>query len=626
MSNLYTMFDGVFYLNLPERYDRNDRIKSRLANAGLEGVCRFPAIRVPHHPEMGCALSHLSLIGYAFQQGMESILIFEDDAVFCENFIAKANKYLSDVPDNWEMIYFGGMSWIPNGENQFYNKRPKDFRPNHLQGNCYRVVNGWQTHAYAIKTKMFAEAYWMDDLRIPIDEAYINFIHKAWDLDSSYHYNCYGIMDGGDEFELEWGLIRQDDSVSDIEKYRKRKAVGDDWEDIRVSCFPNGEKLLESGDKNLAMKEFERGALLSCPRCQEELSTGNPLWRSVHEVSKRLPFQFTGSVSVVIPCYNDEQNLYRSVGSVVAQETEVDVEVVIVNDGGDKEKFDEVVFHLKKMCEFPIIVETTENRGPSAARNRAVELSSHPWLLLLDSDDYLTTGYIEKGMSALKHGADVVFTDIESAIGGEKNIEYHPLEIRYGNQLPMTSIVRKSLWQYLGGLDDNMKLGFEDWEFWIRCTKYGARFVKAEGTGMYYDHKNDDTSRDKVATDRYDEVIGYIMAKHPELYRHHMAKAKIRKYRETVLVSYGVLSEEDDCLSDLTKGRFCHINGDKEYHKGNQEAAFSIWLRGAKYGDLQCMKNVAWAYGSGIGISESKDKSEFWLERHREAEREHEVS
>ncbi len=31
-------------------------------------------------------------------------------------------------------------------------------------------------------------------------------------------------------------------------------------------------------------------------------------------------------------------------------------------------------------------------------------------------------------------------------------------------------MIRKADWDYVGGYDENMKLGLEDWEFYLRLT------------------------------------------------------------------------------------------------------------------------------------------------------------
>ena len=69
--------------------------------------------------------------------------------------------------------------------------------------------------------------------------------------------------------------------------------------------------------------------------------------------------------------------------------------------------------------------------------------------------------------------------------------------------------------------------------------------------------------------------------------------------------------------SDYYYGHSCHVVGDSYYHGSgiftkDDKKAFDYWLKGAESGDLQCMKNVAWAYSDGIGCEANKGKEKFW--------------
>lgn len=86
-------------------------------------------------------------------------------------------------------------------------------------------------------------------------------------------------------------------------------------------------------------------------------------------------------ISVVIPFYNNIEWLKEAVNSVL-QQSYKNYEIIVVNDGSreDDEEF---------ISEFGNLITyfKTENKGPGAARNRGIEMSSGDYIAFLDSDD-----------------------------------------------------------------------------------------------------------------------------------------------------------------------------------------------------------------------------------------------
>ncbi len=73
--------DKIIYINLNKRPDRREQIENELNNFGLEYE-RFEAIDVPYFGQLGCAISHLSVLKIARERGYKNILILEDDFTF----------------------------------------------------------------------------------------------------------------------------------------------------------------------------------------------------------------------------------------------------------------------------------------------------------------------------------------------------------------------------------------------------------------------------------------------------------------------------------------------------------------------------------------------------------------
>ncbi len=110
-------------------------------------------------------------------------------------------------------------------------------------------------------------------------------------------------------------------------------------------------------------------------------------------------------ISVIIPVYNAEKYVEKSVKSVIEQ-TYKNLEIIIVDDGSlDKSR---------EICEKLAIEDKRiklihkENGGASDARNYGLSNSSGKYICFVDSDDYASADFVEKLYDALnKEDADI---------------------------------------------------------------------------------------------------------------------------------------------------------------------------------------------------------------------------
>ena len=105
-------------------------------------------------------------------------------------------------------------------------------------------------------------------------------------------------------------------------------------------------------------------------------------------------------VSVIIPCYNDEDVIADSVQCALKQ-TVSGIEVIIVDDGST----DSTRRILAALDDERITVAYKRNGGPSSARNMALRLASKSkFVAFLDSDDHWESIFLEKCIAALEDG------------------------------------------------------------------------------------------------------------------------------------------------------------------------------------------------------------------------------
>lgn len=106
-------------------------------------------------------------------------------------------------------------------------------------------------------------------------------------------------------------------------------------------------------------------------------------------------------VSVVIPVYNTEKYIIECIESVLANK-EVKYEIICIDDGSTDSSLELLQDLAEKNDSIKVFKQ--ENKGQSAARNRAIQESSGKYIYFLDSDDKI-------GKDALKRLFDYLERD-----------------------------------------------------------------------------------------------------------------------------------------------------------------------------------------------------------------------
>lgn len=112
-------------------------------------------------------------------------------------------------------------------------------------------------------------------------------------------------------------------------------------------------------------------------------------------------------VSVVIPVYNCEADIYRTIDSILRQ-TYRNIEIIIVNDGS-KDGTLSVCKAIEKQYPDNIKVLSQENRGVSAARNKGLYKAKGEYIYFADAGDYAEENMLENYVeNMLNRDSDLV--------------------------------------------------------------------------------------------------------------------------------------------------------------------------------------------------------------------------
>ncbi len=202
-------------------------------------------------------------------------------------------------------------------------------------------------------------------------------------------------------------------------------------------------------------------------------------------------------ISIIIPTYNREQFIAEAIKSVLIQEYDGDIEIIISDDGStDKtieiaESFGESVTILRK----PVNCFT---QGASSTRNRGILASSKPYICFLDSDDFFLPGHLKKISSALDYnegfgfafcrilevreeGDTRFFKSWTKAKITKRDILYPVIS---SNNVVCTNVFlfRRYVFNNVGLFNENYSNG-EDGDMWMRISeRYKGVFVDYFGS------------------------------------------------------------------------------------------------------------------------------------------------
>ena len=98
------------------------------------------------------------------------------------------------------------------------------------------------------------------------------------------------------------------------------------------------------------------------------------------------------------------------------------------------------------------------------------------------------------------------------------------------NRLPYCLLLRRSAWRAVGGYDETMRDGTEDWEFNIRLSRAGFHGIELAKPLFVYSVRPDGMLMSR-STRMHGTIWRHIRARHADLYR---IGALVRLWRDTL--------------------------------------------------------------------------------------------
>jgi glycosyltransferase involved in cell wall biosynthesis len=228
-----------------------------------------------------------------------------------------------------------------------------------------------------------------------------------------------------------------------------------------------------------------------------------------------------GLISIIVPCYNQGMYLKETIQSALASSYRP-IEILIINDGSTDNSL-----ALAKALEAQhpeVRVLDQANAGVTKARNAGIAAAQGEYILPLDGDDLISPCYIEQGLAILatRPEVKVVYCQAEKfSDSGRKPWKLKPFSLQQlakDNMIFVSALFRKADALAVGGFSEDMQLGREDWEFWIKLLKNGGGVVQLPLVGFYY-RLTPTSKRKKTGGTTFKKArIAYLNAKHADFF------------------------------------------------------------------------------------------------------------
>lgn len=273
-------------------------------------------------------------------------------------------------------------------------------------------------------------------------------------------------------------------------------------------------------------------------------------------------------VSVIIPTYNREKTIIRSINSVLNQ-TYKNIEILVIDDGS----VDNTKKLINELNNSSVHYLYQHNQGQNSARNNGIAHSSGDFLFFLDSDDEWLPQMVEKHLAVYKNNPDVycVYNNVVSFVNKRPantgtdftisgNIYKEALIQGYISSMIGLSFKRDCL-STITGFDPKFSNSDDD-DLCLRLAKHFKFFLIPDVLAIVHDDGGNRITGDKIQyldgwfqlyTKHFDDIL--LLCGQSEINKKFFSLAK--RYEKL-----GLVDKSKDCLKYVTP----HYKPPKNYN------------------------------------------------------------
>jgi glycosyltransferase involved in cell wall biosynthesis len=230
-------------------------------------------------------------------------------------------------------------------------------------------------------------------------------------------------------------------------------------------------------------------------------------------------------VAIVIPLFMHSVLVVDALQSALSQKTRYPIVVIVVNDGCPFEESDLQIKAILAVHPNSLRYLVQPNRGLSAARNAGIDYALRHFpdlqaIYLMDADNVILPGTIDLAFSKLLDEPDTswIYPNIDM-FGIKRSFDYSgPYSLLMHTQYNICeagSLVHRRIFDAGIRFDEKMKLGYEDWDFWLTAAAHGFRGAHHPYFGFRYRNRGESmlsqAQRDNA------EILSYLRRKHASL-------------------------------------------------------------------------------------------------------------
>lgn len=181
MNNPFDIFDKIYCVHLPQHTERLTLIKQEFDKFGMNDRVQYIHAKPPQggfnisnmrrnpRAEFGVSLSQIKAIIRALHDNAQQPFFCEDDIQFTKNASHQLSEALTQLPNNWDILYFDGH---PRGKHSSASR----FSP-----NLAKVSKMSFASAYSIPRRNLLSFidFWFDNIGKPKD-AMFDFLLGDW--------------------------------------------------------------------------------------------------------------------------------------------------------------------------------------------------------------------------------------------------------------------------------------------------------------------------------------------------------------------------------------------------------------------------------------------------------------
>ena len=221
-------------------------------------------------------------------------------------------------------------------------------------------------------------------------------------------------------------------------------------------------------------------------------------------------------ISIIIPVYNCEDYLSRTLDSILVQSLK-NIEIICINDGSQDKSLEILQQYAER--DSRIVVIDKENGGQSSARNKGLEVAKGDYIGFIDADDTIPEDYYQKLYdNAFNSNADIVqcralmIYEKDGCIKewelnkdiltlDSRNSNFNKLLMTYASGFVWNKIYRRSLFHNITFING---IYWEDNPFNLEIALKASKILSIPDTYYYYLQRENSTVYSKNAKIHFD--------------------------------------------------------------------------------------------------------------------------